>query len=170
MYRNIKVAFFDYDRTLFIHEYPAAGQAHPTYEEECFIELTNQAARHKGDKPVKCMQWFVKLLQDNGCVCYVLTHEIFNLRNKLKSEEALRHYSIDKLITVDSSAHKIDMMRAVAKMHNINPRDCLLVDDKMQTVYDAASAGFTAIPCMNVAQLYESIDFENQPSTVGELN
>lgn len=60
MYRGFMLAFFDYDRTLYSHAYPVAGEVHPSYEEECFIEFYKQKERHIGDKPIKCMQHAVK--------------------------------------------------------------------------------------------------------------
>lgn len=158
MYRGYKLAFFDYDRTLFTHSYPTAGEKHLSYEEECFEELAHQKKRHAGDKPVKCMQHLVNLLKENGCVVYILTHECFNLRNEMKLHDAKKYYGIDKLLTTDSSAHKVDMIKAVAKVHNVPLDECLFVDDKMDAIYDACAAGISAIPVINVAQLYEDIE------------
>lgn len=155
MYRHFRLAFLDYDRTLFTHSYPVPGEKHLTYQEECFEEFVNQARRHSGDKPVKCMQDAVRIMQESGCICYVLTHEIFSLRDDMKKDMAKKYYNIDKYLSVDSADHKIDMMLAVAAAHNVNPRDCLFVDDRMDIVYKACAAGFVGIPVINVAQLFE---------------
>lgn len=155
MYRHFRLAFLDYDRTLFTHGYPSPGEAHLTYQEECYEELVHQQERHERDKPVKCMQDMVKILQENGCVCYVLTHECFSLRDELKKSSAKEHYNIERYLATDSPDHKVDMILAVAKMHGVSLRDCLFVDDKMDIIYKACAAGITAIPVINVAQMFE---------------
>lgn len=159
MFEHIKLAFIDYDRTLYSHMYPACGEKHDTYYEECVRNLVyaSQYNRFIGSKPLKCMQWFVSYLRDRGVEEYILTHEIFNLRDEWKKTTALNDYGISKYLTVNSPEHKIDMIKAVADTNGVNYRDCLFVDDKMEIVYLACEAGIFGLHTSNIVQLYEDM-------------
>lgn len=89
---------------------------------------------------------------------YVLTHEVFNLRDKIKSESVKRDYGIDKYLTVDKAEHKIDMMKAVARAHGVPLNKVLFVDDKQNLIYDACAAGICGMHISNIVQLYEDIE------------
>lgn len=155
MFRHYRIGFMDYDRTLYPHSYPTAGNTHKSYMDECYDMLVKQKEILGNDKPLKCMQWAVSNMQEAGAVVYVLTHEIFNLRDEHKKNTALRDYGISKYLSVDSPEHKVDMMLAVAKVHNVNPRDCLFIDDKMSTVYRACEAGIAGMHVSSIYQMYE---------------
>lgn len=47
MFREFKLAFFDYDHTLVTHAYPVAGRRALTYEEECYIYLSDSAIKER---------------------------------------------------------------------------------------------------------------------------
>lgn len=155
MFRGFRVGFFDYDRCLYVHDYPAAGEPHASYYDECIRMLMHQDEIHKRDKPLNSMKWAIHNMQDNGAVCYVLTHEIFNLRDERKRQSAMRDYGIEHYLAVDTPDHKIDMMLAVAKMHNVSPGECLFVDDKISMIYKACASGICGKHVSNIYSLYE---------------
>lgn len=157
MFSRFKLAFFDYDRTLITHAYPVAGRRTLTYEEECYIYLSDSAIkeRHSGDKPLECMKWAIQHLKKHDAVLFVLTHEIFNLRSEMKSITAREVFGIENYIEVDSPEHKVDMIKAIAKFHGVSLRSCLFVDDKMSTVYAAATEGIYAVHTSDITAAYE---------------
>lgn len=164
---NGRLAFFDYDWTLVTHNYSkdyfkafADG-----YFRDCYYMLTALEEEHKGDKPLPCMQWYVKKLFDEGCEIYVLTHERFNLRDELKKAMLKKFYPDVPMgyLTVDSPDHKIDMMRAVAMTEGYEMSDVIFVDDRMETVNMAKGAGIDAKYLADVVVMYEnSMDFQEQ--------
>ena len=111
---NNKLAFFDFDRTLVAHTHSPEFMRDRggNYFMECLHMLTNLEAEHAKDQPLPCMQWYAKKLFSEGYGLYVLTHEMFNLRNDLKMRELARFYPDTPMtyLTVDSPEHKIDMM------------------------------------------------------------
>lgn len=155
MFRAFRIALFDYDRTLYPHAYPMTGESELSYEDECFLMLMGQKKRYETDKPLECMKWACNILRENGAVLYVLTHEIFNLRDAHKRETALVDYGIENYLTVNTPEHKIDMIRAVAKMHNVRLDQCLFVDDQIKLIYEACKAGICGKHISNIYQLYE---------------
>lgn len=152
---HINIAFFDFDRTLFSHGYPSVREGHPSYLEECSIELEHQEERHAGDRSIAAMKWLVATLQSQDIETYVITHEIFNLRDKYKQDMAFKHYGITNYITVNSPEHKIDMMRAVLESKTTYPGMCLFVDDKMDLVYKSCEAGIRGLHISNIQALYD---------------
>lgn len=160
MFKNIKLAFYDFDRTLCVHTYPSddLGKAHFDYEQECYLQYHMQKQVLQGDMPVEYMRWFVNHVSEStsGSVKqFVLTHEIFSLRDDYKKGFAKRHYGIDGYISTNSSEHKIEMMRAIAKSENVSLNDVLFVDDKMEIIYNACENGILALHISNVIGMYE---------------
>lgn len=89
---------------------------------------------------------------------YVLTHEIFNLRDELKQDQ-LKHFYPNvpiTYLTVDTPEHKIDMIRAVAVSEGCELADILFIDDNMKTIRMAAAAGIDARHLSYVVALYEN--------------
>lgn len=164
MFSEVQLAFFDYDRTLYAHAYPRTGDPEDTYYDECIRMLSDKSMKERfaGDKPIKSTKWLVNLLQENKVPVYTLTHEIFNLRDVWKSFTAQRDFGIKHYLTVDSPEHKIDMIRAVAKIHNVPLRYCLFVDDKMDIIHLACAVGIYGLHTSNVAQMYEEIFSEDE--------
>lgn len=155
MFKGYRLAFFDYDRTLFAHQHPFAGEPITTYEEECYNELINQEKLYERDQDVPAMKWAIDLLHGYGAVTYVLTHEIFNLRDDIKSTRAMEVYGIRNYLTTDSAAHKIDMIKAVAKRHGVKLSECLFVDDKMDIILLACENGISGVHTSNICATYE---------------
>ena len=157
---NNKLAFFDFDRTLVAHAHSPEFMRDRggNYFMECLHMLTNLEAEHAKDQPLPCMQWYAKKLFSEGYGLYVLTHELFNLRNDLKMRELARFYPDTPMtyLTVDSPEHKIDMMRAVAYAEGCNLSDVIFVDDQMGIVSKAIRAGIDGKHLSDIAVLYES--------------
>lgn len=152
-----ELVFFDFDRTLCVHDYSSDYQSLDDYECECYAMLHEINNIHSKDKPLKCMQWFAKEVKMCDAKLYCLTHEIFNLRDDYKSKFIKKHYSETPMeyLTVDTSSHKIDMIKAVARMHNIPCDKCMLIDDKVQTIYEATKAGIQAYHISNIMLWFE---------------
>lgn len=156
---NNKLAFFDFDRTLVAHQYPReAIQERESYYNECVRALTVLSEDHAADRPLPCMQWYTKKLYDEGYGLYVLTHEIFNLRDELKKEELAAFYPDVKMtyLSVDLPEHKIDMMRAVACVEGCPLSDIIFVDDMLSTVNMAIRAGINGKHLSDIVVLYET--------------
>lgn len=152
---EFKFAAFDYDDTLFAHEYPRAGKRPESYQEFMYTLLTNPAANYGYDKPLNCMQWLVKELQKNGCKCTVLTQKSANLRNPLCQENAKTYYNIEDYYAVDSGEHKIDFLLAYAAAFNIPTWQILYVEDRLDLVCLACKKGLVGLPVASVASLYD---------------
>lgn len=156
---NNKLAFFDYDRTLVAHthsrEFMAARK--DDYMMECLYMLTALEEEHASDRPLPCMQWFLKKLHEDGYGIYVLTHEPFNLRNNLKQRQLEEFFPGIPIayLTVDSPEHKVDMMRAVAVAECCSLSDIIFVDDQMATVSAAVRAGIDGRHLSDIVVLYE---------------
>lgn len=157
---NNKLAFFDFDRTLVSHNHSLEfmRDRDGDYFMECLHMLTNLRGEHANDRPLPCMQWYAKKLFDEGYGLYVLTHEIFNLRHEIKKEELARFYPNTPMtyLSVDSPAHKIDMMRAVAAVEMCPLSDVIFVDDMMSTVSQALRVGIDAKHISDIVVMYES--------------
>lgn len=156
---NNKLAFFDYDRTLVAHRYPReAIVEREAYYNECVRALTVLKDDHAFDRPLPCMQWYTKKLYDEGYGLYVLTHEVFNLRDKLKKEQLGLFYPDVKMtyLTVDTPEHKIDMIRAVADTEGCPLSDVIFVDDMLSTVNTAIRAGIDGRHLSDIVVMYET--------------
>ena len=156
---NNKLAFIDFDRTMVAHTYSAdyVKAEENNYFMECVYNLTVQEEEHANDRPLPCMQWYVKKLFDEGYGIYCLTHEIFNLRDQMKQEELKAFYPDIPMtyLTVDTPEHKIDMMKAVAMVECCDLSDVIFVDDLMSTVYQALLAGIDAKHLSDIVVMYE---------------
>ena len=156
---NNRLAFFDFDRTLVAHQYSeeyTKAQA-DGYLMECVFSLTSLAVEHADDRPLPCMQWYVKKLAQEGYGLFCLTHEVFNLRDRLKQKQLARFYPDVPMtyLTVDTPEHKIDMMKAVAMTECCAFSDVIFVDDRMETVQMAKVAGMDAKHLSDIVVLYE---------------
>lgn len=159
MFGDVQLGFFDFDRTLYAYPFPYVGEVHGNYYDQCMMNLTKKAQEDRvgKGKPVACMKWLSGLLKDNQVPMYVLTHEIFNLRDEWKASVSKKEFGIENYLTVDSPEHKVDMIKAVATVHNVPLKNCLFVDDKMDTIYLACREGIFGLHSSNIAQLYEDI-------------
>lgn len=161
------LVFYDYDRTLVVHDYPMWYEKSNSYIEE-IISIIDENKNNKiygNDKPLKCMQWHVDKHRKQGDKLFVLTHEIFNLRSKMKKEHISKWYGDDlKYIEVDSPEHKIDMIIAIAEHLNVNRSECVIVDDRVDTLKLAARSGIQAIHVSNV--MYEFEEFLEQEAKI----
>lgn len=119
--------------------------------------MTALAEEHAKDIPLPCMQWYVRKLFDDGYGLYVLTHEVFNLRDQLKKEQMKLFYPDTPMtyLTVDKPEHKIDMIMAIAMVEGCDLSDVIFVDDKMETVQMAQAAGIDAKHLSDIVALYE---------------
>lgn len=155
-----KLAFFDYDWTLVVHNYSKDYLAAfvDGYLRDCYYMLTKIEEEHAGDKPLPCMQWYVNKLFENGYGIFVITHEMNNLRDELKKRKLKEFYSDIPVtyLTVDCPEHKVDMIEAVALSEGCELSDVIFVDDKMETVNMAKAAGIDAKYLSDIALLYET--------------
>lgn len=155
--------FLDYDRTLFSHSYIAKASGDVGYETDAYIELSRlwREREHAGDKPLRCMQWYVESQRADGARLFVLTHEIFNLRDECKKRMAIRHYGIYEYLAVDTPDHKIDMIRAVCKANDVEVSNAVLVDDMLSTVYAAERAGISGLHLSDVVVAFDGWQAEH---------
>lgn len=168
---NDKLAFFDFDETMMCHthSHDYYRDIQGNYFKECLYMLTAMDQEHEGDRPLPCMKWYVNKLFEDGYGIYVLTHEIFNLRDKLKQDQ-LKHFYPNvpmTYLTVDTPEHKIDMIRAVAVSEGCELSDILFVDDNMKIIRMATAAGIDARHLSYVVALYENrTAFQQQGSVL----
>ena len=159
---DFMLRFYDYDRTLCVHNYPAWYQANDNYEIECVTELAHQAELHENDRPLPCMQWYAMKCYRQGDKLFCLTHEIFSLRDELKKNFIARWYAQSpmKYLSTNTPEHKIDMIKAIAKIEGVPLSRCEIVDDKMETIYLATKEGIIGTHLSNIALLYEELNAE----------
>ncbi len=159
---NNKLAFFDFDRTLVKHTYSLdfirAKEGEDGYLMECVYMLSAMEEEYANDRPLPCMQWYVKKLFEEGYGLYCLTHEIFNLRNRFKKSQLDLFYPDTPMtyLTTDTPEHKIDMIKAVAMAEACSLSDIIFVDDLMPTVYLAQKEGIDAKHLSDIVEMYES--------------
>lgn len=155
---NKKLAFFDFDRTMVAHSYSHEYGVVDNYFLECVYMLTSLDTEHINDRPLPCMQWYTRKLNDEGYGLYCLTHEIFNLRDNLKQDQIRRFYPGIPItyLTVDLPEHKIDMMKAVAATKCCNLSDVIFVDDRIDTIELATRAGINAKHLSDIVVMYEN--------------
>lgn len=167
---NNKLAFFDFDRTLVMHSYSMdyVKARTESYLMECVYNLTAAEEEYANDRPLPCMQWYAAKLYEEGYGLYCLTHEIFNLRDKLKQEQLRKFYPNTPMtyLTVDKPEHKIDMMKAIAMTECCNLEDVIFVDDLMSTVNQAILAGIDGKHLSNIVAMYESQYFPQEQDTM----
>lgn len=154
------IYFFDFDRTLCVHNYDGKAKGPSTYYNECMNVLDPKLfdREYGGDVAPEYMKWYVGRVRANDCnLVYVLTHEIFNLRDEYKKRFALENYGIrpDHYLSVNSADHKVPMMQAIAGMFEAEPEDCILVDDSVNTLYEAEQVGIRGMHISNVMVEYE---------------
>lgn len=147
-----ELVFFDFDRTLCVHDYPMQYQASDNYEDDCYCMLNALDELHAADRPLKCMQWFARKLRDNGANLFCLTHEIHSLRDGFKIRFLKDNYADTPMqyIAVDSTSHKIDMIKAIARTCDVPLIKCMLIEDRMQTIIEANAAGIQSYHVSNV--------------------
>lgn len=159
MFKNVELAFYDFDRTLCVHAYPSnnLNEPHPDYRRECYIQYKEQTLFQQEDMPLEYMKWFINYIRKVSPLVkeFVLTHEIFSLRDNYKMDFAWKHYSLNRYISTDSGKHKIDMMCAIADAEEFDRQDILFVDDKMDTIYAACEAGIRGLHISNVICMWE---------------
>lgn len=167
---NNKLAFFDFDHTLVVHDYSKEykGPGSQSYFHDCLYMLSSLEKEHANDRPLPCMQWYANKLFEDGYGIYVLTHEIFNLRDALKQKQIKTFYPNVPMtyLTVDTPMHKIDMMRAVAVSEGCQLSDILFVDDAMSTIYAAKEAGIDAKHLSEIVVMYENSRASSQQGSV----
>ena len=156
----MKLYFLDFDRTLCAHEYVKKAAGPSTYFEECLTVLNKEKFQleYGGDVAPEYMKWYVKqLLADKDNQCFVLTHEIFNLRDGYKKDFAEKNYGLDRrnYLSVNSADHKVPMMLAMAESMGLNPYDCYLIDDSVSTLYEAEREEINGSHISNVMVMYE---------------
>lgn len=156
----MKLYFLDFDRTLCVHDYVKKAAGPSTYFEECLTVLNKERfqAEYGRDVAPGYMKWYVRqLLADKDNQCFVLTHEIFNLRDGYKKDFAERNYGLDRrnYLSVNSPDHKVPMMLAMAESMGLNPDDCYLIDDSVNTLYEAEREEINGIHISNVMVMYE---------------
>ena len=172
---DCKLAFFDFDRTLIVHNYSREfmDARQESYFQKCVWALTALEKEHANDRPLPCMQWYVKKLYMEGYELYCLTHEIFNLHDELKKDQLYLFYHDTPMtyLTVDDPDHKIDMMLALTKVKGCTPDDIIFVDDLINTVDKALAEGINAKHLSDIVVLYESLkDFHEQDLMVKPVN
>lgn len=154
----MKVVVFDFDRTLCVHNYVRKNNGDFTYAQECEYALDNRRfmEEHGGDRPLACMQWYVKeKLSQPGTMIYCVSQEIFSLRDEYKKSFLARHYGGMIYMTVDKPEHKIDLVLELAKRDGAQPCDCELIDDSLKTVYAANQAGINGRHISDIMYAYE---------------
>lgn len=159
----MKLYFFDFDRTLCIHKYKEKRTGVSSYYDECrrCLDYGDEFMKeYGGDVPSKAMQWYVKKVlygPNANAQGFILTNEIFNLRDNYKKAFASTYYGLANYLSVDSPAHKIEMMKAVADSMGVDWSDCQLVDDDLHTIYAANKEGMDGKHVSEVYAEYESV-------------
>lgn len=148
--------FFDFDRTLCSHAYPALGLKtnHGLSEDaEMFLrELTCMDTLSRGDRPSEAMKWYIKNLK-GPYLLNCLTHQYSNLNNERNIKFLKDNYDCRfNYITVSKPEQKIDMIQAIAMSQDVPLKNCYLIEDRMETVHFAIESGINAI---HISSIYD---------------
>lgn len=154
----MKLYFFDFGGTLCAHDYVRKADGDLSYEDECLCSLSQEAFReeHKGDAPLGCMLWYVReKLRERNAMCFVLSVEKSNLNDAYNQDFVRRNYGGMGYLMVNEPLYKIDMIKAVARLHDVGLELCELVDDDMDVVYAANRAGITGKHLSNIVREHD---------------
>ena len=152
---NIKLAVFDFDDTLCIH--PKHGY---TDKDELELELrvykdeTSPWSKHSKSRH---MQEFI-----NSCIEKKIHMGMMSLAPSFKHSERKIHwikenYGVDmENYSVGNREDKLRLLKVLAQTFNIEHNKIMLVDDRSDTLNEAAKNGFVAVSPMQVVNYIES--------------
>ena len=151
---SLKLWFYDYDRTLCVHDYPKPGKQLSEFENIC-THISCPEAFTKGDRPSFAMKWHMNKTDKEDKI-FCLTHQLDNLRRDFIEKFLTYHYDREiKYLATATPELKIDMILAWANHYSVSALDCYLIDDRMDTVYNACEAGINGIHVSTVFADYE---------------
>lgn len=144
---DVHLTFFDYDRTLFAHNYDKAFIDCVTYEETARYLLVRGDSTFKNDKPIQAVRDYAKECYNAGEELFCLTHQVCSLRDAYNIKALSEHYGDIPMtyLSVNTAEHKIDMIRAMAYHRCALLCNCKLIDDRVSTVEMAISEGIVGI-------------------------
>lgn len=158
--KNIKIAFFDVDETLFINRFlhnnkMVLGMSDSDWGKYCKGNLN----AYENCKAPKNMKDVLIALQNNGCQIYALTQEnlvdaFFAKRRALYKQypEIFNADNKNDILGVSDKKEKPVLMKKIMTKHNLIPDNILFVDDDYDTVIQSELCGFTT---------YHTVEFLN---------
>ena len=150
---NIKVAIFDFDDTLAIHE-DREFLNHRSKNEETYLNFYLNAylnpetfyesieSCNKSDSLYK----IINILRNNGSKLYCLTGMKFSFHFKAKQNFVHNHYGDDiEVIACYPQERKIDAVKIIKKINNCDLSEILFVDDIKDNVKNLNNLGVCAV-------------------------
>lgn len=153
---KISVVFLDLDRSLYAHDYPNLIDEIRSYGDSAYDDFKGMSQLESHSAPLLCMRWFVQEAKRRCIKVSVLTATTFLFANMVKKEMAIKDYGITEYAAVDTAEHKVDFIKSYARNNRVALSNILMVDDKMEVVYDMVRNGIQSIHVSNVYEMFEN--------------
>lgn len=141
-----EVVCFDFDDTVYIwRHHKLDGGGHIEYY-ICEDNLDNVYKKNKGFIP-DIVKKTIESLLNSGTRVYLLSHvqttEELKIKAKLVARDIDKRLE-DNAIGVSKAEYKVDVLKALAKKHNLNLNQICLIDDRLDTIDLCTQNGITA--------------------------
>ena len=150
---NIKVAIFDFDDTLAIHQ-DADYQKHRNESEEKLFNYylnayLNPEKFYEIIEPCNMSESMLKLiniLRENNVKIYCVSGMKFSFHLKAKEYFVHKYYGNDiEVISTSNQELKIDAAKIISKVNNCNLNEVLFVDDIEENIINFNNVGINAL-------------------------
>lgn len=151
-----KTFFFDFDGTLCADLF-FVDDKFLSHTNKDFIKYAIENPNVYDDSsPVPFIKKFVTEVKSFGHECFCLTMDKISISYDSKRKFIDSWYSeITDVFSVCDAHAKIDFIKHYAKVHNLDLKDCVLIEDTYPTVMEAGAAGISAWHVSQIA-LWES--------------
>ncbi|MCM1218453.1 MAG: hypothetical protein NC548_28530 [Lachnospiraceae bacterium] len=155
---NKKLVFFDFDRTLFAHNYPTDyAMTHDDYEADLryLLKYGNEVFSHSS--PVPAIQKYAELRYEQGSLLYCITHQVSSIRSEINKSMLDKYYNKTPMryIAVSSRDLKVPTMRAFAYHECALLSNVTIVEDNSYTVNSANLSGMVGIHMSSICTRWE---------------
>lgn len=145
-----KVAFFDMDGTLAAPRFYLAKDIQAGFPPEVWKEFCNKHGEKTYDDCVPIFEAFAYAddLKCRGYDCIVLTVSSSTDETKSKEKWISEHNSsgtFSEIYCVSSDDEKFDLINRYAKTHNVDLKDCIIVEDNYYNVLKGIEIGIKAM-------------------------
>ena len=150
---NIKVAIFDFDDTLAIHNNKNYSE-YRKQDEENFLNYylnayLNPEKFYENIEPCVKSDSLLNLintLRDKGVKIYCLSGMKFSFHLKAKQNFINKHYGCDiEVISTQSQERKLDAIKIIQRINNCSLEEILFVDDMEENVIKFKNLGICAL-------------------------
>ena len=139
---NIRVAIFDFDDTLAVHENKDFSK-HCKEIEDNFLDYYSRAylnsdGFYENIEPCtksNLLYEFINILRDKGVKIYCLSGMNFSFHLKAKQNFVNKYYGNDiEFISVKDQETKVEAVKIISYINNCNLEEILFVDDREENI------------------------------------